>query len=70
MEASAGRLGFVMERVMGEVGGRLALERVLERGETRKNIPGREDSRWRTRWLWHAVCGHLEAPGPTGVQGK
>lgn len=29
---------------MGEVSVRLALERVLEMGERRKNIPGREDS--------------------------
>lgn len=36
---------------MGEVGVRLALERVLEMGEGRKNIPGREDS-----WMRNSVA--------------
>lgn len=46
---------------MGEVGVRLALERVLEIGERRKNIPGREDS-----WMGNSMataCSGQASPG-------
>lgn len=53
-----------MEGVTGEVGVRLALERVLEIGERRKNIPGREDS-WMGNSMATACSGQVSSGART-----